>query len=113
LGGVQLRGRFSEYFGIEAAVEYRGKWEYKIADQSFETSFVPVTATALLFLPVNDHFVPYGVAGLGAYYTIYDSGGLCKTTRVILNLFQDLGFKHSNDILDSDPPAGGQNDTII
>jgi len=45
-----------------------------------------------------------------SYYSIE---GLAKPPLVILNLFQDLGFKHTNDILDSDPPAGGQNDAII
>src|SRR5699024_9766735 len=74
-GGLQLRARFSEVFGIEAAAEYRAGQKYELAGQSLETSFIPVTASALLFLPVNEHFVPYGVAGLGAYYTIYDTEG--------------------------------------
>ena len=91
-GGVQLRGRLSQYFGLEAAVEYRGKSKYEIGEQSLETSFVPVTASALLFLPINDHFVPYGVAGLGAYYTIYDSDGILDDTDSEFNIGYHLGF---------------------
>lgn len=91
-GGAQLRARLSEYFGIEAAVEYRGATEYQIGQQSFETSFVPVTASALLFIPVSENFAPYGIAGLGAYYTIYKADGVFENTDNEFNLGYHLGF---------------------
>lgn len=69
-GGIQLRGRISPVFGLEGSVEYRGGQEFEVAGQRGKTSFVPVTASALLFLPVSEHFSPYGIAGLGAY--LYD-----------------------------------------
>lgn len=93
LGGLQLRGRLSPVFGIEAAVEYRAGQEYGIEGvQSVETSFVPVTASALVFLPVSDHFSPYGVAGLGAYYTIYDAEGFSEDIDNEFNVGYHLGF---------------------
>lgn len=92
-GGVQLRARFNRVIGIEAAVEYRGGQEYGISDiQTVETSFVPVTASALLFLPVDEHFQPYGVAGLGAYYTIYDTEGFDDDIDNEFNVGYHLGF---------------------
>lgn len=92
-GGIQIRGRLSPVFGLEAAVEYRAGQEYGIDDvQSMETSFVPVTASALLFLPVSDHFAPYGVAGLGAYYTIYDTEGFSEDIDNEFNVGYHLGF---------------------
>lgn len=92
-GGIQIRGRLSPVFGLEAAVEYRAGQEYGIDGvQSMETSFVPATASALLFLPVSDHFAPYGVAGLGAYYTIYDTEGFSEDIDNEFNVGYHLGF---------------------
>ena len=91
-GGAQLRARLGQYFGIEAAVEYRAANKYEVGQQSFKTSFVPVTASALLFLPISENFAPYGVAGLGAYYTIYDADGIFESTDNEFNLGYHLGF---------------------
>ena len=92
-GGLQLRGRFSEYFGIEAAVEYNPKQELGVEGvQTVEVSSVPLTASALLFLPVSEKFVPYGLAGLGAYYNIYDSEGLDDDLDSTFNIGYQLGF---------------------
>lgn len=90
-GGLQLRGRLSPVFGIEAAVEYRGKQQYDFAGQSGEVSFVPVTASALLFLPTAP-ISPYGIAGLGAYYTIYETEGIFEDTDNQFNAGYHLGF---------------------
>ncbi|HET6527350.1 MAG TPA: outer membrane beta-barrel protein, partial [Balneolaceae bacterium] len=56
------------------SVSYRPGTETSFAGQSYETKFVPVTGSLMLFLPI-DGFSPYGLAGIGAYYTIYDSEG--------------------------------------
>ncbi len=77
--GLQSRIRLGPVFGLEGSVEYRGgqKYEYTVAGQTqtYKTSFVPVTGSALLFLPVNENFAPYGIVGLGAYYTIFEADG--------------------------------------
>lgn len=71
-GGLQLRARLSPIFGIEGAVDYRTAQEYNIAGTSVDVRQVPLTASALVFLPISEYIAPYGVAGLGAYYTITD-----------------------------------------
>lgn len=92
-GGLQIRGRLSEVFGLELAAEYRAGEKYGISDvQTVETSYVPVTASAMLYLPLSDHFSPYGLAGLGAYYTIYDSDGFDDDVDNEFNIGYHLGF---------------------
>ena len=71
-GGAQIRARLGRIVGIEGAIDYRTSQEYDLGDFSADVRQVPVTASALLFLPVSEHFQPYGVAGLGAYYNILD-----------------------------------------
>lgn len=73
--GLQSRARLGPVFGLEGSIEYRGGQEYSFGGQTVTTKFVPVTGSALLFIPVSENFAPYGVAGLGAYYTIYDYEG--------------------------------------
>lgn len=70
-GGLQLRARTGPSFGIEAAVDYRTAQTYSIEDYSVSVRSVPVTLSAMLFIPMEG-FAPYGLAGIGAYYTIYD-----------------------------------------
>lgn len=70
-GGLQARFRPGAVFGVEASIEYRGGQSYGIGDYTVETSFVPITASILLLAPISDTFVPYGLAGVGAYYTMY------------------------------------------
>lgn len=74
-GGLQLRLRPGPIIGIEGAVEYRAGQDYDFGTYTIETSFVPITASLLLFIPVSEYFAPYGLGGIGAYYTIYDSSG--------------------------------------
>jgi opacity protein-like surface antigen len=52
-----------------------------------KTSFIPVTLSLLLFAPISENFAPYGVAGLGAYYTKYSPS----------QALQDLGFQSDSD----------------
>lgn len=79
LFGLQLRGHLNEYFGLELAATYRttSEFEYAIAGQTYKvkTGFIPITASALVYLPLNEHFMPYGVAGVGGYYTFRDTEG--------------------------------------
>jgi len=85
--GIQARFRPGAIVGIEAAVEYRAGQEFGIGSSTVKTSFVPVTASLLLFAPISEHFAPYGVAGLGAYFTRYSTSGL----------LEDLGFEDDSD----------------
>lgn len=75
--GIQMRARMGEVVGLEGAVEYRPGTETSIdgVDQDFETKFVPVTGSLMLFLPLEASIAPYGLGGVGAYYTIYEADG--------------------------------------
>ncbi|MGM0545524.1 MAG: outer membrane protein [Bacteroidota bacterium] len=90
--GAQTRARLGAVLGLEGSVEYRAAQEYSIGGQSLETKLVPVTASALMFLPVSENFAPYGVAGLGAYYTIYDYEGAFDDVDNEFNFGYHLGF---------------------
>ena len=81
-GGLQARFRLGAVVGIELSAEYRAGQRFGIGNQTVITSFIPLTASILLFVPVNQHFTPYAVAGIGAYYTRYELSGLAS----------DLGF---------------------
>ncbi len=73
--GVQSRTK-GRYFGAEFAAEYRGEQGYTTAGGSELTiRQIPVTGSLMLFAPLAQNLAPYGLAGLGAYYTIYDYEG--------------------------------------
>lgn len=69
--GAQLRSR-GEYFGAELSAEYRGDQRYRATGGDLTVRQVPVTGSLLLFAPIAENLSPYALAGLGAYYTIYD-----------------------------------------
>lgn len=85
--GVQARFRPGAIVGIETAVEYRPGQEFNVGSSSVKTRFIPVTLSLLLFAPVSEYFAPYGVAGLGAYFTKYSPS----------QTLQDLGFQSDSD----------------
>lgn len=85
--GVQARFRPGAIVGIEAAVEYRPGQEFGIGSSTVETSFIPVTASLLLFVPVSEYFAPYGVAGLGAYFVRFEPS----------DVLDELGFESDSD----------------
>lgn len=92
-GGLQTRIRVGPVLGFEGSVEYRAGQEYNFAGEKMTTKFVPVTASALIFLPVSKSFAPYGIAGLGAYYTIHDyEGTFSNKTDDSFNFGYHLGF---------------------
>lgn len=74
-GGIQARARLGAVVGIEGAVDYRAGQEYGFGNYTVKTSSIPVTASLMLFAPLSKNFSPYGVAGIGAYYTRYDYSG--------------------------------------
>lgn len=71
-GGLQIRARIGPVFGLEAAAEYHTQQAFGIGDFEADTRLIPITGSVLLFIPMGEHLAPYGIAGLGAYYTIYD-----------------------------------------
>lgn len=74
--GLQMRARMGKVVGLEGAVEYRPGTETSISGvQEFETKFVPITGSLMLFLPLEASIAPYGLGGVGAYYTIYEADG--------------------------------------
>jgi opacity protein-like surface antigen len=85
--GIQARFRPGAIVGIEAAVEYRAGQEFGIGNSTVKTSFIPVTLSLLLFVPVSDNFAPYAVGGVGAYFTKYRPSGI----------LEDLGFESDSD----------------
>lgn len=75
--GAQLRLRLGAYVGLEGAVDIRGKDLYELGRRNdtaitAEVRYVPVTASFLLFIPVSFNFAPYGLAGVGWYYSVVD-----------------------------------------
>lgn len=92
-GGVQARVRLGPVLGIEGSVDYRAGQKYEIAGQSVTTKFVPVTGSVMLFAPINGEIAPYGLAGIGAYYTIYDyEGTFTDQNENNFNFGYHLGF---------------------
>lgn len=91
--GVQTRTR-GEIFGFELAAEYRGEQEYSTTNGDLTIRQIPVTASLLLHVPLASNFQPYGLAGLGAYYTFYDYDGgfVSPGDDADLNLGYHLGF---------------------
>ncbi|MDZ7692718.1 MAG: porin family protein [Balneolaceae bacterium] len=74
-GGAQARIRLGPVLGIEGSVDYRAGQEYEVAGQSVTTKFIPITGSLMFFVPISGNIAPYGLAGVGAYYTIYDFEG--------------------------------------
>lgn len=92
--GVQSRVRGKSIIGAELAAEFRGQQTYDVDGGTVKVRQIPVTASLLLFVPIAPNFQPYGLAGLGAYYTIYDyeGGFLNQGDEAEVNLGYHLGF---------------------
>lgn len=90
--GAQLRTK-GKYLGGEFAVEYRGEQTYTTTGGELTVSQVPVTGSLMAFAPISKNFAPYGLAGLGAYYTIYDyNGTLTSGDDTDITVGYHLGF---------------------
>tara|TARA_R110002096_G_scaffold39845_6_gene108697 strand:- start:8843 stop:9409 length:567 start_codon:yes stop_codon:yes gene_type:complete len=91
--GLQTRSR-GEIFGFELAAEYRGEQDYTVGGGKVTVSQIPVTGSLMIFVPIAPNFQPYGLAGLGAYYTIYDYDGgfVSPGDDSEVNLGYHLGF---------------------
>ncbi len=91
--GVQTRTR-GEVFGFEMAAEYRGEQSYSTANGDLTIKQIPVTASLLAHVPLASNFQPYGLIGLGAYYTFYDYNGgfISPGDDAEFNIGYHLGF---------------------
>ncbi len=91
--GIQSRSR-GEVLGFEFAAEYRGEQEYTTGGGTVSIRQIPVTASLLAYVPLASNFQPYGLIGLGAYYTFYDynDGFVQPGDDAELNLGYHLGF---------------------
>lgn len=70
--GIQARARLGSIVGVEGSLEYRAGNEFGISDFSLRSSFVPITTSLMLFIPLDQNFTPYGLGGIGAYYISYN-----------------------------------------
>jgi opacity protein-like surface antigen len=107
--GAQARMRFGAVLGFEGALDYRLGESFDVgntltAGNSAKVSYIPLTLSALLFVPLHAHFAPYGVAGVGWYYTIisYELNGgsvsqlgpqLANTNKSVFGYHFGLGFE--------------------
>lgn len=90
--GAQARFR-GKILGAELAAEYRGKQTYSITGGDVNVSQLPLTASLMAYLPIAPNFQPYGLAGLGAYYSFYDfESGLGSGSESEVDLGYHLGF---------------------
>lgn len=90
--GAQTRVR-GEIVGFELAAEYRGEQTYDVTGGEISLKQIPLTTSLLLFVPLAPNFQPYGLAGLGAYYNIYEyNGTFSNSTDAEVNLGYHLGF---------------------
>ena len=91
--GAQFRSRGKSVFGGEFAIEYRGEQTYDISGGEMTVRQIPVTGSVLVFVPVAPNFQPYGLAGLGAYYSLYDYDGTFSSSNdAEVNIGYHLGF---------------------
>jgi len=72
--GLQSRSK-GKYLGGEFSIEYRGEQIYTTTGGELSVKQVPITGSFMVFAPLSNNFSPYGLAGLGAYYTFYDYDG--------------------------------------
>ncbi len=92
-GGIQARIRLGPVLGIEGSVDYRAGQTYEFLGQEVQTKFVPITGSLMFFAPISQNFAPYGLAGIGAYYTIYDyEGTFTDQNENNFNFGYHLGF---------------------
>lgn len=92
--GFQSRVRGKSIIGAEFAAEFRGQQAYDVDGGTVKVRQIPVTGSLLLFVPIAPNFQPYALAGLGAYYTIYDyeGGFLNQGDDAEVNFGYHLGF---------------------
>lgn len=75
--GFQARLRYGKFIGFELALDYRDNESFDAGrfDRTrlkADVMYVPITVSMMVFFPLGSLMTPYGVAGVGWYYTITD-----------------------------------------
>jgi opacity protein-like surface antigen len=91
--GFQARLRWGRNVGLELALDYRDTEVFSAGTVDLsrlraDVMYIPVTASLMIFIPVGSWLNPYGVAGIGWYYTITEYE-LLNSSADIRRLLQD------------------------
>ncbi len=75
--GFQARLRYGKFIGFEFALDYRDNesfdaGRFDATRLKADVMYIPITTSFMVFLPLGSLMTPYGVAGIGWYYTITD-----------------------------------------
>jgi opacity protein-like surface antigen len=75
--GFQARLRYGKFIGFEFALDYRDNESFNAGRfdatrLKADVMYIPLTASFMIFTPLGSLMTPYGVAGIGWYYTITD-----------------------------------------
>jgi outer membrane protein with beta-barrel domain len=70
--GIHGRAYFAKMFAIEASIDVA---EQDFLDDDATLSLVPVQVTGMIFLPLDSAIRPYGLVGIGWYFTDIDYSG--------------------------------------
>ncbi|MEX0773823.1 MAG: porin family protein [Balneolales bacterium] len=108
--GIHTRFRLHPVFGIEASADYIGRQRFEIdiddgevTTEENDVGIIPVTVSGLVHAPVSPYFVPYGIAGVGAYFQFADfddlvDGGDDQSTDFGFHLGGGLEIPLSNNM---------------
>jgi|SRR5690625_2872046 len=75
--GLSGRYRINPVIGLEASVDYQWLNRFTVPNggsdaEEAEIRSIPVTASALLHVPISQRIMPYGIAGGGIYIAFQD-----------------------------------------
>jgi opacity protein-like surface antigen len=92
--GVAGRLRLGKNVGFEAAIDYRVAERFpagSLDERAFtaDVAYMPLTLSAMLFMPFGAYLSPYGIAGLGWYYTFVDYNVMSSSIPELQNKFRD------------------------
>ncbi len=92
--GIAGRLRLGKNVGLEAALDYRTAERFStgqidLRSYNADVAYMPLTVSAMIFLPFGTYFSPYAVAGLGWYYTFVDYDVLSTTIPQLREKFED------------------------
>ena len=92
--GFQARLRWGSNIGLELAMDYRdnelfGAGTVDLRRLRAEVMYIPVSATLMIFVPVGSWLNPYGMAGVGWYYTIKEYQLMGAGSAEIRRLLED------------------------
>ncbi len=92
--GVMGRLRLGKNFGIEATLDYRAAERFSAGsidqrEYDADVAYMPLTLSAMVLMPFGEYFTPYGVAGVGFYYTFIDYDVLTTSIPALADKFKD------------------------